>query len=365
MKKNVIFVLILSLLFSSLAVNVFGADRNFVDEEKVEAKGYTVWGMSEFHEGLAVVQTEKGDWNYINEDYKLVDLNKGRFEYVYPFFEGLAAVVDKNWKVGYINKKGDIVIPCQFGICHYQGDLCTGFFKDGVATVFKENYNFTALVEEWELANINGVTPPEMMVAQIDTTGKIVKNYWNNSNYSIDGLHCISEKGGYYDSDYTPEEQPVETDKEVYNQSTLRLTDWFPMDTGHVVYYAIKNELKAEPNVNLIDTSRYALILYNPNTSVDILSAEVHFLDTSFLHVGESNNGNFYTQFSGEYVINNSIKSILVKFDSDEDIETFKAEIPMAETEDKMQKEYLVDSSAKGEKWLTDTFHVKLKWGEN
>lgn len=44
---------------------------------------------------------------YMDQQSNIVDLNRGRFSYVYDFFDGLAAVIDKNTgKVGYIDKTG-------------------------------------------------------------------------------------------------------------------------------------------------------------------------------------------------------------------------------------------------------------------
>lgn len=52
-----------------------------------------------------------------------------QFDELYPFSEGLAAV-KKNDKFGFINTKGELVIPCQY---QYAGS-----FKDGLACVVKD-----------------------------------------------------------------------------------------------------------------------------------------------------------------------------------------------------------------------------------
>ena len=145
--------------------------------------------------------------------------------------------------------------------------------------------------------------------------------------------------------------------KNVSNQAKLSLTDWSKNDTGHIVYYRIKNELSAKANEHIIDTSRYALILYSPDLFSSNLSAEVHFLKSQSLSEGESIGDSFQTQFAGDYVINQSIKAVLVKFDSDKEQKDFKAGIPMKQA----GYDYLIDENTNGQKWLKDSFNITLK----
>lgn len=64
------------------------------------------YGSRPFREGLKPVLVD-GVWMYMDQQSNIVDLNRGRFSYVYDFFDGLAAVIDKNTgKVGYIDKTG-------------------------------------------------------------------------------------------------------------------------------------------------------------------------------------------------------------------------------------------------------------------
>ena len=53
-----------------------------------------------------------------------------QYDELYPFSEGMAAV-KKDGKYGYINTKGELVIPCQFG---YASD-----FIEGTAVVVKDD----------------------------------------------------------------------------------------------------------------------------------------------------------------------------------------------------------------------------------
>lgn len=59
-----------------------------------------------------------------------------QYDELYPFSEGLAAV-KKDGKFGYINTKGELVIPCQFD------KACD--FSDGLAIVMDDEYNIKIL----------------------------------------------------------------------------------------------------------------------------------------------------------------------------------------------------------------------------
>ena len=64
------------------------------------------YGSRPFREGLKPVLVD-GVWMYMDQQSNIVDLNRGRFSYVYDFFDGLAAVIDKNTgKVAHIDKAG-------------------------------------------------------------------------------------------------------------------------------------------------------------------------------------------------------------------------------------------------------------------
>ena len=58
------------------------------------------------------------------------------------FYDGLSQVIEVNGKFGYIDRKGEIVIPVQFDYA--------GAFSEGLAVVGKRNYN-----EEWEFGFID------------------------------------------------------------------------------------------------------------------------------------------------------------------------------------------------------------------
>lgn len=212
MKKRLCVVLAALLVVLSAPLNLSAAEMNWVDWDRAAEAGCELMMETLFWDGLAVIYDPQSQMNYIDENYNIVDLNRGRFNVVFPFFEGLAAVIDKNDKLGYINKSGDIVIPCQFGYADMVGsDIYAGFFRDGVATVFKEKYEDVHLFSRTE--------PLETLVAKIDKTGKIVKDYWNCKE-KFDGLHLISKYG---EMDY---EEMMELQEKQANDPVRSASEW-------------------------------------------------------------------------------------------------------------------------------------------
>jgi hypothetical protein len=97
-----------------------------VVKPSVEELPSSISESDDFHEGLAVVQTnfKKG---YIDKTGKVVI--PPQFSYVYPFSEGLAAVAtdEHGEKWGYIDKSGKLVIPAKFD--------WASMFSEGLAPV--------------------------------------------------------------------------------------------------------------------------------------------------------------------------------------------------------------------------------------
>lgn len=118
------------LLISVLSVPAAAFDAEAFREQNVDslaARGISLYGMHEFREGLMPVLVND-QWNYINEQLQVADLNKSRFTYVFPFFDGLAAVWGDRG-VGYIDKTGKLVIPCLFYTYEPWGRSMLAIFK--------------------------------------------------------------------------------------------------------------------------------------------------------------------------------------------------------------------------------------------
>lgn len=216
-KKGLCLVMIVALMILSAPLNLSAAEMNWVDWDKAAEAGCELAMETLFWDGLAVVYDPQSQMNYIDENYQIVDLNRGRFDVVYPFFEGLAAVIDKNNKLGYINKNGDIAIPCQFGMADMPGsDTYAGFFRDGVATVFKEFYK--------DVLEFSREERMEVLVARIDKTGTIVKKYWDCAE-ELKGLHLISKYGELFDYDEMEELQAKQANDPAKSASEWALSE--------------------------------------------------------------------------------------------------------------------------------------------
>lgn len=80
------------------------------------------------------------DWNYYSEakgymDFSgnmVLDLSGRGFNNLWPFHEGLAAVSTEDDMIGFINKSGELVIPCIYE------DFSGGFSEDGICAVQKD-----------------------------------------------------------------------------------------------------------------------------------------------------------------------------------------------------------------------------------
>ena len=215
MKKRLSSVLLaMALSVSVLAVPAFAADTNTFWQDNAEvlaAQNIFQYGERPFREGLIPVLVND-EWNYLNEQAQVVDLNRGRFSYMFDFFDGRAAVIDKNTnKVGYIDKTGTLVIPCQFGYHDMMGTVYTGYFHNGQATVLKEYYP----AEEDFSNGFPMMTSGTWEVAHIDKNGQLVDSYTTVEGMSA-GLYLIGDNGYMTDQTETVTEP-------TYGLSTVKI----------------------------------------------------------------------------------------------------------------------------------------------
>ena len=149
--------------------------------DKLMQQNIFQYGERPFREGLmpALVNDQ---WNYINEKGEVVDLNRDRFMYVFDFFEGLAAVMDKDtMKVGYIDTTGKLVIPCQFYAFDSMGSIYVGYFHNGKATVFTDG-KFTP-------TEYGGSTVKGAQIAEINKSGsKSNARTWDSDGSDRTGI---------------------------------------------------------------------------------------------------------------------------------------------------------------------------------
>lgn len=92
-----------------------------------------------FHEGLAYVEIDKEKYFINSKDEKIIDLKK--YKQVLKFSEGLAAVfknVNGETRCGFINTKGEEVIPCKFSVKFLLNEE-SFIFLEGLAVVGGDN----------------------------------------------------------------------------------------------------------------------------------------------------------------------------------------------------------------------------------
>lgn len=209
----------------------------------------------EFHDGLLLIQdgvnplSGTGYWdNYVDKSGNLHDLNQGRYWIMSSFSGGLAAVGRNSEKsnsafnVGYIDTKGNEVIPCNEDWCRFQyGGLpyVTGRFENGKAVVLRQpdvpffgfgvdgyrdttSYN-TSLPDRWY-----GIE-----YAYIDTQGNYLTGWKLTQDidtvlglplYDQDGIRLSDRvywgSGGSQEPTENPDPPAVEA---TYGQSTVKI----------------------------------------------------------------------------------------------------------------------------------------------
>lgn len=126
----------------------------------------------DFHEGLAAVASAGLGWGYIDRSGKLV-IQK-QYGFSDDFSEGLAGVVVRN-KFGFINQKGEMVISPRFtprqGRYLWNGIVATSRFSEGLAPVSTEL--LYGLYGVYGYINRKGdfVIPPQFHTAQLFSEG--------------------------------------------------------------------------------------------------------------------------------------------------------------------------------------------------
>jgi hypothetical protein len=126
----------------------------------------------DFHEGLAAVSSERGLWGYVDRSGKTV-IQK-QYAFADDFSEGLAGVVTRD-KFGFINRNGEMVIPPRFtphrGPYSYSGIVATSRFSEGLAPVttegrFESNRSYGYINQKGDF-----VIPPQFYTAQLFSEG--------------------------------------------------------------------------------------------------------------------------------------------------------------------------------------------------
>lgn len=167
----------------------------------LEFKDYTVNKykfIGELHDGLARVQNNKGLWGFINRRGE--EVIPCQFKESNSFTEGLAPVCNEEGKWGYIDKNGNLVIDYQF-----DGACC---FICGIALIkLNEKYGFinkngnkinkNEFPEAYFFKNGLGVVKyfeeGKSVYSYIDEDGKLFGKYHWCSQFDSNGLAIVCQ----------------------------------------------------------------------------------------------------------------------------------------------------------------------------
>ena len=127
---------------------------------------------------LAAVWFPLGTSRYIDCEGK--QITRQKFQYVEPFFEGLAAVTRKGGGLGFIDSRGKMVIAPRFKQVQIRPDFAASGFSEGFAAVYTEE-------RKWGF---------------IDATGKELAGGFDNARSFSEGLSAVKvgDKWGFIDT---------------------------------------------------------------------------------------------------------------------------------------------------------------------
>lgn len=210
MKKFLASLVCCALLFPSPLTQPVNAaspqfpDRTFRNEELIEMgtslklNGYSVYHRNQVAPvftdpqckyALDLAVAPDGSRTYVYYDrqgniYNIDEILKEHYYYVFPFYEGLAAVIkldnsaptepiDLRFRLGYVNTAGEEVIPCKYQVipdCYSQGYYASRF-KNGCAYVLQSEDGYKS-----------SDNPVSASIAKIDKQGNIVSEWTHNDN---------------------------------------------------------------------------------------------------------------------------------------------------------------------------------------
>jgi hypothetical protein len=120
-------------LFATLIMTTAFADDKYEVIELPYASG--VHGC--FNDGYAAIIID-GKFTYIDENGNIPSWCSNQYLTTFQFSEGLAAVMNEDFKVGYIDTNGNLVIDFIFDYHTFQGIYSVGKFVDGKSIAYKQ-----------------------------------------------------------------------------------------------------------------------------------------------------------------------------------------------------------------------------------
>lgn len=295
MKRRILSLLLALSLCVGLAVPALAADDGITPLPN----GTNSYGHHYFHNGLVPVNLEEGGWVYLNTKGEIVDFGKGNYVYVFDFSEGYAPFITRDFKLGYMDAAGKVVVPAQYDFFdNNYGMIYAGRVIGGQALVYNN------ALSDWEQINMRGqkvartLDPDNENVIYSDAVGNT--DGVTFETLTIDGEEMeLGFSEGYALSyeyivkqGYVPEEkEPVEEEEPIEEApfSIYFYEKGIDYANGAGYNYTLTN------NTDKTITGYYALMSYYVED--DVVSTQFHPFDIN-LSVKESVSGivasNFY-----------------------------------------------------------------------
>lgn len=199
-----------------VAAVINGNGVGYIDESANEIIPTKYNSAFNFSDGLGLVRYKE---NFIYVDKNAKEVLKVDYKIALPFKEGLAPVIDHNNKVGYINKKGELVIPCKYD--NYYDNISTNdfnresiagvnHFSEGLVAVRKEMVKNGEMIAKYGFIDKKGNT----VIPFIYDDAESFNN--NLAEVSIKGLSGYIDRAG-------KEVIPIEYPPRIYVDSKYKL----------------------------------------------------------------------------------------------------------------------------------------------
>lgn len=224
MKKILAGILSVALLATLLMTTAFADDKYEVIELPYEA---SVHGC--FNDGYAPI-TINGGFTYIDENGDIPTWGN-QFLTTFIFGDGLAAVMNDDFKVGYIDTNGNLVIDFIFDYHTFQGIYSVGKFVDGKSIAYKQ-------VREYDGFYTNGNNIDYIECFYIDKSGNILGSVGENDDISA---YICFDIGSCSNEDYRTIELFGKTYDYVHFENGIALLD--DLDTRKM--YIVKEKSTA------------------------------------------------------------------------------------------------------------------------
>lgn len=154
-----------------------------------------------FNEGKALV-TKIGEKNIICIDKKgnkLFELPEG-IKAARCFHDGMAAVVEQNGDIGYIDQNGTIVIPCQYQLAHsFKNDyaIVVSVNRKFIETFADENLGANCSIINKDGKHITDITADNSLETLNIMFESLENNLWRAGTIGTDYITPYIEKGGH------------------------------------------------------------------------------------------------------------------------------------------------------------------------